>query len=241
MEKINVSVAIATYNGEMFLKEQIDSILKNLKENDEIIISDDGSTDNTLNILKKYNDRRIKIYNGPKQGVKKNFENAISKCNGKYIFLSDQDDIWKENKVNEIMKLFYYNDKVDLILHDAEVFDSDSSSILYSSFMKYRKSESGFIKNIIKNSYIGCCMAFKKDIVKYINPIPNNIDMHDQWIGLIVEKKGKTLLCNEILIKYRRHKNNVSSLKHYKISKMIKNRIILLKELYKRWKEIKDE
>lgn len=94
-----ISVCMATYNGEEYIKEQLESILCQLGEMDEIIISDDGSTDNTLNIIESYNDSRIKIHiNTGKHGFVYNFENALQKAKGEYIFLSDQDDIWLPEK-----------------------------------------------------------------------------------------------------------------------------------------------
>ena len=219
-----ISVAMATYNGEKFIKEQLDSILKQLDINDEIIISDDGSTDNTINIINSYNDKRIKLIDGPKLGVKQNFANAINNCNGKYIFLSDQDDIWLDNKVNIVLKAFNkYN--ATCIVHDAIVFNSNTNKIIINSFYDHRKSKKGIINNIIKNSYLGCCMAFDSNMKEKILPIPNNIEMHDQWIGLLNDKYGKSVFIEDILLKYRRHNDNVSSMKHYPLWKMIKNRI----------------
>ena len=115
-----VSVAMATYNGEKYIQEQIDSILKNLEKKDELIISDDGSNDGTIEIIKKNikKDNRIKLINGPKRGVIKNFENALLNCNGDYIFLSDQDDIWLPNKVKTVMSYFEQDDKLIAIVHD---------------------------------------------------------------------------------------------------------------------------
>lgn len=209
--------------------------MSNLKQNDEIIISDDGSTDNTVEIIKKYEDNRIKILNGPKNGVKKNFENAIRNCTGDIIFLADQDDIWKENKVKKVIEQFEKNDEVTLVIHDATVFNSEDESIIYESFFKYRNSGKGIIKNIYKNTYIGCCMAFKNEVIKSVLPIPNNIEMHDQWIGIINEKKcGKSLFLPEKLIRYRRHLNNVSEMKHYPILKMISNRYRFVREFFKK-------
>ncbi len=225
----SISVAIATYNGEKYIKEQLESILKQLNKNDEIIISDDGSADKTIEIAKSFNDKRIKIINGPKNGVKQNFANAIKNCNGKYIFLSDQDDMWLDNKVNEVLKAFEKN-KCSLVIHDAYITDS-KLNIVEESFFKYRKSKSGILKNIWKNSYIGCCMAFSKSIIKYVLPIPNDIEMHDQWIGIVNEKHGKSYFLNKRLIKYRRHEKNVSSLKHYKFKKMLKNRLLFIKRI----------
>lgn len=227
MKDNSISVAMATYNGEKYITKQIDSILNNLNNNDEIIISDDGSTDNTINIIESYNDKRIKLFNGPKQGLIKNFENAISHCNNNYIFLSDQDDIWASNKKEEILKTFKKTNS-DLIIHDCKVFDSKTNKILIKSFFNFRKSKKGIFKNIIKNSYIGCCMSFKKELLNYLLPFPNHIPMHDQWIGLIAEKKGKVYFLNKKLINYRRHEDNKTNLKHQSIFFMIQNRINII-------------
>lgn len=229
-----VSVAMATYNGEKYIKEQIESILENLEEQDELIISDDFSKDNTRNIIKEYEnkDKRIKLIDGPKKGVKQNFANAINNCNGKYIFLSDQDDIWIKNKVQQVLNAFKEKE-CTLVIHDAEIVD-EKLNILDNSFFEYRNSGKGILKNILKNTYIGCCMAFDAKLKDKILPIPNDIEMHDQWIGILNEKYGKSYFLNEKLIKYRRHSSNVSQMHHYPIKKMIKNRIILVKQLIRR-------
>ena len=231
--KYSISVAMATYNGEKYIKEQLESIIKQLNTDDEIIISDDGSTDKTLEIIKMFNDKRIKIILGPKNGTKQNFANAIKHCSGKYIFLSDQDDIWMEGKVASVLNTFK-NEDCQCVVHDCVVFDSTSNQNMMDSFYEYRKSGKGILKNIIKNSYLGCCMAFDSTVVQYILPIPNNIDMHDQWIGLLCEKYGKSIFIKEKLLKYRRHDKNVSKMTHYSISKMIKNRVNFIKEFRRR-------
>ena len=228
----NISVAMATYNGAKYIREQLESILKQLNEKDEIIISDDGSIDNTIDIINSLKDERIKILNGPKKGVKQNFANAISNCSGKYIFLSDQDDVWINGKVDTVLNTFD-SKKCKCVVHDCIVFDSQSNDILHDSFYKFRKSRNGIIKNIFKNSYIGCCMAFDSELIKLILPIPNDIEMHDQWIGIIAEKKGKSIFITDKLIKYRRHNNNASQLKHHSLFLMITNRIRLIKRLIK--------
>ena len=222
-----ISIAMATYNGEKYIKEQLESIICQLNKNDEIIISDDGSTDNTINIIESLNDKRIKLIKGPKKGVKQNFANAINNCCGKYIFLSDQDDIWINNKIDVVLSTFEKS-KASCIVHDCEVFNSDSKKKIYDSFFKYRNSGKGILKNVWKNTYIGCCMAFDSNMKKHILPIPDNIEMHDQWIGIICEKYGKSVFIDEKLIKYRRHDNNVSEMKHHSVIKMIKNRIAFL-------------
>ena len=228
MSNIRVSVAMATYNGEKYIKEQINSILKNLKQDDELVISDDGSKDNTIRIIQEYQkeDSRVKLFEGPKKGVKQNFANAIEKSNGEYIFLADQDDVWNDNKVKKVLKVFEEKD-VTLVIHNCEIVNENLEKT-DKTFFEFRNSGKGIIKNIWKNTYIGCCIAFRASMKDKILPIPNDIEMHDQWIGIINEKYGKSYFLDECLIKYRRHGDNVSKMKHYGLGKMIRNRAAFL-------------
>ncbi len=228
-----ISVAMASYNGEKYIEVQIRSILANLCEKDELIISDDGSTDRTLEIINKISDKRIRVLQGPKLGVKKNFEHAARNCSGKYIFLSDQDDVWLENKVEKMLEVFEKTG-CNCVTHNAEVKNGDMTQTIIDSFFSHRKSGPGILKNIYKNRYLGCCMAFSKEIKSKILPIPNNIEMHDQWIGIICEKYGKSVFIDDKLIYYRRHDNNVSNMNHYPLFKMIRNRIVFVLEFIRR-------
>lgn len=233
-----ISVCMATYNGEKYIKKQINSILKQINKNDELIISDDGSTDKTKSILQSYAEKypNIRIIEGPQKGVIKNFENALNNSKGDMIFLSDQDDIWLDNKVKNVLKEF---DKgFDLVLHDAIIVDKNENMI-EESFFYHRKSKKGFLNNTIKNSYIGCCMAFSRNVLNYALPFPDSIEMHDWWIGLIAERVGKVSLLNDKLLLYRRHGNNVSSFRHYPLKKMISNRVYILFKLILRLKKVK--
>ena len=230
--KNKVSVVMATYNGEKYIEEQVRSILSNLSSNDEVIISDDGSTDRTIEIINSFHDERICVIDGPKKGVIKNFENAIKNCNGDYIFLSDQDDIWCSNKVTTILSIFKNNPSTILIVHDNKMIDAKLNTIC-DSFFKFRNVKNGLLNNIIKNSFIGCCMAFKKELIEDIIPIPSNIPMHDQWRGLVALLNGNVRFINEKLILYRRHDSNVSNFKKNKLSKMIMNRINIILNLRK--------
>lgn len=226
--RIKVSVCMATYNGEKYLKEQLDSILVNLNDGDELIISDDGSTDRSMNILIEYANMfpQINIIRGPGLGVKKNFENAIMMAKCDWIFLADQDDVWENNKIEKCLKVIS-NNNITCLLHNAQIVDSTLNECGLD-FFSFRNSKKGFVRNIIKNSYIGCCMAFDARLKEQILPIPNDIEMHDQWIGLICELCGNVYFMQDCLIKYRRHDNNVSSMGHYPLYKMIKNRIALI-------------
>lgn len=228
-----VSVAIATYNGEKYIEEQLRSVLDNLGQDDEVIVSDDGSTDNTLNVIESIKDKRVQCVLGPKTGVKKNFENAIRHCTGDIIFLCDQDDVWMPCKVDTVLKSFDETE-VKVVTHNC-CLKNDAGEVLLDSYFDYRKSGPGIMKNILKNSYMGCCMAFDSCIKDRILPIPSDIEMHDQWIGLIAEKCGKSVFLNDILIEYRRHEGNVSDcFHHYGFTKMLMNRWKLIKNfLYK--------
>ncbi|MBS5714094.1 MAG: glycosyltransferase family 2 protein [[Eubacterium] rectale] len=234
-----ISVCVAAFNGEKYIEEQILSVLRNLDSQDEIIISDDGSSDRTRKIVDDLaeKDRRIRIIDGPRKGLIKNFENAIVHSKGDIIFLCDQDDVWKDNKVKTVLDIFGNTD-CTLVMHDACIVDSNLR-ILGCSFFEFKKCKKGYWRNLIKNSYIGCCMAFKRSILDYAIPFPDNIPMHDQWIGLLSERVGKVEFCNEQLLLYRRHSNNASEMTHLPLSEMVKNRAIMLKCINKRIREKK--
>ena len=232
---LSSSVVMATYNGRKYVADQIESILENLNENDELIISDDGSNDGTDFILEKYalEDARIKVLNGPKKGVIKNFEYGLYNANNDIIYLSDQDDIWAPDKIKTINSIFDNNSEITCVLHDVKVVD-ENLQILLPSFFKFRGSKVGLVSNLIKNSYMGSAMAFRRRMLSAILPIPERIPMHDQWIGLVNEAKGKSIMLDMPLGLYRRHSNNVSELEHGRIVEMIPKRVRLTTSLLSR-------
>ena len=231
------SVAMAYYNGAKYIDEQIRSILANMEDTDELIISVDDACDGSETILQNWaqNDPRIRIIKGPGKGVVKNFENAFRHCRGDIIFLSDQDDVWKKNKMIKIQQAFD-DTKVMAVVHDAQIVDEKLSSLNETTF-EWRDSKAGFWKNMKKNSYIGCCMAVRRSALKRILPIPDNIWIHDQWIGLLAEQLGKVVFIEEPLIYYRRHGGNVTELTHGSITSMIKKRYHMIMEINRRVKE----
>lgn len=226
----SVSVAMAVYNGEKYLKQQLDSILPQLTDYDEIVVSLDPSKDNSKCILDSYQDKRIQVFDGPGKGVIANFENAIQRTKNEIIFLCDQDDVWNSKKVNKVLSVF--NQNVNVVMHDAKIVD-ENLEVIEDSYFTFRKSKLGILHNILKNSYIGCCMAFRKELKPFILPFPNNLPMHDQWIGLVGEIKGKNVLLKDKLMLYRRHQDNVSNIEHSNLSQMIKWRISILKAIKK--------
>ncbi|MGZ3810438.1 MAG: glycosyltransferase family 2 protein [Mucilaginibacter sp.] len=198
---------MATFNGEKHIYTQVKSILDQLSTEDELIISDDGSIDDTIQIIKSFSDDRIKIFhNKAKKGPVGNFENAIINANGELIFLADQDDIWFPDKIEKHLQLHKF---YDLVISDAVVID-DQGLVLHQSFFKARGSKAGLFNNLKRNTYIGCCMSFNRQIVKNALPFPRYIHMHDWWIGLVAELKGKVIFCDDKLMKYVRHQNNAS-------------------------------
>jgi glycosyltransferase involved in cell wall biosynthesis len=208
-----ISVCVATYNGEKYIKEQIDSIISQLKIDDEIIVSDDESTDNTINILKGYKDPRIKIFIHKKQQQKykfgytaKNLENALKYARGDIIFLSDQDDVWLSNKTID-MELALKDS--DLVLSDCSIVDKNLNKIIISKF-ELEKVKISVFRNFYRSSYLGCCMAFRRTVLDYALPFPVNTP-HDFWIALTVGTKGKFKLLNTQTMLYRRHGNNLTS------------------------------
>lgn len=205
-----ISVCVATYNGEKYLKEQLDSILQQLSETDELIISDDRSCDNTKKILESFHtDKRIKIIDGPQKGVIKNFENAIRHAKGDIIFLADQDDVWFPNKVAQTKKIFEEDKNSLVVISDLVIVDKDLVPV-EDSYFAYRNVQTGFFKNILKNKYIGAGMAFRKELKSAILPFPKAIPMHDMWIGVMAGNRVKLL--HEPLTLYRRHGENTSEI-----------------------------
>lgn len=205
---MRISVCLASYNGALYIKEQVASIIMQLGENDELIISDDGSMDDTLKILKTFSDTRIKIYsNCGKHGFINNFENALNHANGEFIFLSDQDDVWKPNKLEVCIS---YLEKYDMVLHDAGIVDKNGifQNRLYSQFLHNGK---GFWANMWKTRWLGCCMAFRKEVLECALPFPKHIVGHDGWISFIGLAKYSYAYIPDVLIDYRRHGGNSSS------------------------------
>lgn len=236
-DKVRVSVAMAAYNGEAYLESQLDSILAQLKEQDEVVVSDDGSRDATLAILTEYQkkDPRIRLVQGPGQGIKKNVECALKHTRGVYIFLADQDDIWLPGKVERVLECFR-EQSVFVVIHDAQVFAGDDNrKMIMESFFQFRGAGPGVLKNIVKNSYIGCCMAIRRELLPVICPIPDKIEMHDQWIGILGDYyAGNSYFLREPLLLYRRHGDNSSSMTHYGLVRMMRNRVVFFIQFWRR-------
>lgn len=204
-----ISVCVAAYNGEKYIAQQLDSILIQLAEDDEVIVSDDGSVDGTPAILEEYaeKDPRVRLIEGPRSGVIANFEQAITEAQGDFIFLADQDDVWLPEKVSETVAFFNAHLALDVVVSDLIIVNEELEPMT-SSYFEYRKVRTGFFANVLKNGYIGAGMCFRKRMKDRILPIPHNVPMHDMWIGLL----GETGFLQKPLTYYRRHDENVSEI-----------------------------
>ena len=207
-----VSIAMTTYNGERFLQQQLDSIINQTYSNVEIIIVDDYSTDQTKEILVKFQKEYaycVKVYfKRFNLGLVKNFEKAIGYCNGNYIALADQDDVWRVEKIEKLVSLI---GNKSLIYSDVSLIDNEGKTFRKSRASTYginNKSGLSFCDLVFKNYVIGCSALFKKDMIRYILPIPENSAFHDWWIATVASKESGIEYCNEPLVGYRQHENN---------------------------------
>lgn len=198
-----ISVCIATYNGARYIGEQLASILKQLSAEDEVVVSDDGSTDGTIDIVRSLNDRRIRIVDGPRRhSPTLNFEWALRNAKGDYVFLADQDDVWLEGKVRRCMEELQ---KCDCVVSDARVTDSCLNTTSESLF-KLMHVRRGRLSNLLwRNGYTGCCMAFKREVLSKALPFPTDIPMHDIWIGNVAAFCGRLRFIDDRLLLFRRH------------------------------------
>lgn len=231
---------MATCNGEAFVGEQISSILQQLAPEDELIISDDNSTDNTVSIIRSFTDNRIRFHCVQFNSFVKNFEYALSKSTGDYIFLSDQDDIWLEHKVPVMLD---HLENFDLVASNALVTNK-YGEVLFP-FYKYSSDDMNskhLLWKIFRAPTSGCCMAFRRSLLSQIQPFPTNMYMHDRWIWALACIYAKPVIIDDPLILYRRHENNATNIKgkdpvllgksQVSITEKIRIRYILAKALF---------
>ncbi len=241
MEQIDI--LMATYNGEKYLKEQIESILDQTYPNFRLIISDDCSKDKTREIIKQYaeKDNRILVYFQEKNlGYVKNFEFLLTKVENEIYMLSDQDDYWLPEKVEKTYKKLK-EENADLVFTDLTVVDNDKKVIsesfnkLMKLSKKIEKTQNTYELVYLYNCVTGCTIMAKREKIKDILPIPTKSKhiFHDHWIALVTSIKGKVAYLPEQLIKYRQHGDNQVGIKHttakYKTLDEIRNHFIDVK------------
>ena len=215
------SVIICTYNGAYFISQQLESILRQTILPSKIIISDDYSSDNTLEIAQKicqkFQFSSLEIRKGGKLGVVHNFLSAIAYAKSEYIFLADQDDIWLPNKAEEFLNTFAKLDKNQpiLVFSDASLIDEQGNKI-FESFFTYQGISQNIMKDdsiLYRNCVQGASCAINKDlqqlVVESLSLINiNNLYMHDWWIALLARYYGQYQYINKPLLEYRQHGKN---------------------------------
>lgn len=238
---MKISIALCTYNGAKYLEEQLKSLAEQTLKADEIIICDDNSSDNTVNIINRYKDNlNIKLtLNKVNLGVTKNFEQAISLCSGDIVFLCDQDDVWHKDKI-KIMSEKMIEEKTGICCCDGMVCDENLKQIgaytLWNTSGLSRIDLNRFSPYSLINNYCftGMALCFRKNFTKYFMPLSENA-VHDEWIAFIISCFSKVSFVNQKLVFYRQHSgqqigiNSIKSLKEilkflraYKITAMEK-------------------
>jgi glycosyltransferase involved in cell wall biosynthesis len=218
---MTVSVALCTYNGARFVREQLESIANQTRLPDELIVCDDGSTDGTLDIVARFaTTASFKVRysrNASRLGVSKNFERAISLCTGDIVFLCDQDDVWLPQKIAAMMRPFLADDEIGLVFSDALVTDSQLNRLGQTAWGTFRLRKRGqralrgpealsFL--IRRNVVTGATVAFRKTSRAWVLPIPD-VWMHDAWIALMAAATGRIEPVDVPLVLYRQHEQNV--------------------------------
>ncbi len=222
-----ISVCMATYNGGRWVREQLASILRQLGPGDEVVVSDDGSTDDTVEVVRSFADPRVRVLSGNAfRSPVLNFENALRHARGDLVTLSDQDDVWLDGRVALIRdRLSIAAPRVRLVALDAVVTDENGMVTDPSLFRKIG-ARPGLLKNVYDNSYVGCCLAFSRELLDVALPFPARIPMHDMWLGLLAEIFGTVEFVHTPMLAYRRHGANATS---------FKRRFMPLVQIQRRW------
>jgi glycosyltransferase involved in cell wall biosynthesis len=208
-----VSVCLATYNGERELREQMDSILSQLQCDDELVISDDNSNDKTRSIVSSYNDARVRLITNPsRRGHVGNFANAIAHATGQFIALSDQDDIWVDHRLERMLNLMKEQPELSLVIGDFIEFNKTGQLHSLPALGPSPKNGLFQLPRIFlgRAKYWGCTFLFRRDLTRFILPIPRRIESHDIWIAMIACIHGRVGHLQEVTLLRRVHDRNLS-------------------------------
>lgn len=205
----SISVALASCDGERWIQDQVESILSQLGPDDELVVADASSTDRTLEILAAVSDSRLRILRDlPRGDIPGSFERALVECRGDVLFLSDQDDVWLPGKVELCLRTLEATG-ASLVVHDARIVD-EVGRVVAESFMDLRRFRPGFFRNLWKPGYLGCALAFRRELLALALPFPKNLPMHDWWLGLLAEGLAGVEMVRTPLILHRRHGGNAN-------------------------------
>lgn len=238
-----ISVCLAAHNGEKYLSEQLDSILSQLGPDDELIISDDGSTDATISIIDGYREKDLRVklvtlVQKPQKGALKtfkyasaNFENALHYAKGDYIFLSDQDDVWHPDKLEIMLASLQTN---ILVRSNSMLVTSDCTPVRPSYVEGSSPMRKGLLANIKAMKFSGSHMAFRREVLDHALPFPKNLVSHDNWLGCIALCLGRCHYESRPLLYYRMHGQNVSKYNKNPLLLKISYRAVFAVHLLKR-------
>ncbi len=225
-----ISIALCTYNGAEYIEELLDSINNQTVLPTELVVQDDKSSDQTIEIIERFKERAkfpvLIDVNNNNLGVIKNFELAMNRCTSQYIAFSDQDDVWKPNKLEVTLQEMQrqeqlYGENTPILVHtDLEIVDSQLQSIA-PSMMQYQhiQNESSMddaVRVLLAQNYVtGCTMLCNQSLLKIAVPLPNGIIMHDWWLALIAALYGHIGFIKDSTILYRQHCVNQVGAKSY--------------------------
>lgn len=244
MKNQNVDILLATYNGEKYLKEQIDSLLSQTYQDFKILVRDDNSKDSTINIIQEYEKaypEKIKLIQDDfgNLGSSKSFMKLLECSDSEYIMFCDQDDVWMPNKIElSLQKMIELENesKIDiplLVFTDLHVVD-ESLKIIENSFWKYQKlipkTAKDWKKLVAQNVITGCTIMMNKKAKEVSLPFVLDMMIHDQWIGVNVAKYGKIEYIDKQTIFYRQHGNNVAGAHNYGL-KYISSKLMQIKKI----------
>jgi glycosyltransferase involved in cell wall biosynthesis len=227
---------MATFNGARYVREQVETILEQLEPGDELVVSDDSSEDDTVEIVRSFRDDRIRILESNAfRSALRNFEHAVRNARGEVIVLADQDDVWLPNKLPLVRDLFAGETaRPYLVVLDARIVDEEER-VLYPSVQARLDAGPGLVKNIWANRYLGCCMAFSRDLLDVALPFPDGVDMHDIWLGQLCERIGTTAFIPVTTMLYRRHDDTATGFElRFQPVQQVRRRAVLVWELARR-------
>jgi glycosyltransferase involved in cell wall biosynthesis len=224
-----VSVCMAAYNGARFIEAQIASILPQLAPDDEIVIVDDASQDDTVARIGEMHDGRIRLFKHERnEGVVATFEDALRCATGNILFLSDDDDLWAPTKVERVLREFEQHPEAQVVASRVALIDEHGNRLPDGRLNRHGLFQPGFWSNIIMNHYQGSAMAIRASFLGQVLPFPRGkLFLHDVWIGTRNDVRGgKTVFINEPLVFYRRHSQNASQ--RHDLLRLLKVRVNLL-------------
>jgi GT2 family glycosyltransferase len=234
----SVSVCMATYNGEHYLKAQIESILAQFSAQDELIVVDDASTDRTCDIITSFRDPRVRMERHiANEGVLRSFEEAIRCAKGEILLLSDQDDLWATDRIASVLQAFHAHPETEIVVSDAALIDDNDNVLAISYYAQRGKFRAGILANLIRCSYLGCTMAFRRRMLLKILPFPNRADVnHDLWIGSVnALGGGEVVFIDRPLVLYRRHHGNATGNRRLTLRRQVRIRWDLCRSLAHFW------